>query len=265
MENTTQHDSHQRFLGQLPPKTAFIFGIVSAVAVMSLLGLLVLLGSGVGKGTTSSGSAAKTKGSGQAAAAAPSPSAAPTGSATVTNFRKVNPQRDHIRGNPKAKVSVIEYSDFECPFCKRHHPTMQQIVETYGDKVNWVYRHFPLESLHSQAKKEAEASECAGEQGKFWEFTDTIFEVTPSNNGLDLTKLAEYAKESGVKDLAKFNDCVDKEKYKSVVEEDLADATAAGGNGTPYNLIVDAQGKATPISGALPFAQFKTVIDQALR
>src|SRR3989344_453399 len=92
---------------------------------------------------------------------------------------------DHIRGNPDAPIKIVEYSDFECPFCKRFHETMQQVSAEYGDQVAWVYRHFPLDQLHSKARKEAVASECAAELGgndAFWKFTDRFFELTPSND-----------------------------------------------------------------------------------
>ena len=103
------------------------------------------------------------------------------------NVRQVT-DSDHLRGDPKAKVKVVEFSDLECPFCKRFHVTMQQVIEEYDGKVAWIYRHFPLDSLHSKARKEAEASECAAELGGndgFWAYIDKLFEITPSNNGLD--------------------------------------------------------------------------------
>jgi len=103
------------------------------------------------------------------------------------SVRSIDPKKEPIVGNANAKISLIEYSDFECPFCKRFHATMQQVMAANGDNVRWVYRHFPLDSLHQKARTEALASECAGEQGKFWEFTNSVFEVTPSNDGMDIT------------------------------------------------------------------------------
>ena len=81
---------------------------------------------------------------------------------------------DHILGNPNAPLVIVEYSDLECPFCKNFHGTMHQIIDEYGKDglVAWVYRHFPLDSLHSKARREAEATECAGEQGKYYEYHD---------------------------------------------------------------------------------------------
>src|SRR3989344_1943232 len=101
---------------------------------------------------------------------------------------------DHILGNPDAPVILVEFSDLECPFCKTFHNTMKQVMQTYGDtgQVAWVYKHFPIDSRHPKARTEAQATECAGKLGgqvKFWEFTDKIFEITPSNNGMDLNLL----------------------------------------------------------------------------
>lgn len=97
---------------------------------------------------------------------------------------------EHIFGNPNASIFIIEYSDLECPFCKRFHETMKQAMEKYGKngQVAWVYRHFPLDAIHSKARKEAEATECAAEQGgneMFWKYTNKLMEITPSNNQLD--------------------------------------------------------------------------------
>ncbi len=107
---------------------------------------------------------------------------------------------DYYRGNKDAKVTLVEYSDFECPFCKRFHPTMLQVMKEYGDKVKWVYRHFPL-SFHANAQKAAEASECVGKlagNDAFWKFTDLYFERTTGNGtGFALDKLADLGAEAG--------------------------------------------------------------------
>ncbi len=174
---------------------------------------------------------------------------------------------DHIRGNPDAPVKIVEYSDPECPFCKRFHPTMQQAVAEYQGKVAWVYRNFPLDSLHSKARKEAEATECAGELGgndKYWSYLDRLFEVTPSNNGLDPAQLPEIARYVGL-DVQKFNACLSSGKYAAHVAEDLANATATGGNGTPWSIVVAQNGKKYPLSGAQPYASVKQLIELALQ
>lgn len=173
---------------------------------------------------------------------------------------------DHILGDAAADVVVIEYSDLECPFCKRFHATMQQVVDAYDGKVAWAYRHFPLDQLHSKARKEAEATECANELGgndKFWAYTNRLMEVTPSNNGLDLAELPKIAAYVGL-DKAKFTTCLDSGKYAQAIQTSVQDAMAAGAQGTPYSVVVTKSGKKSVIPGALPFEQVKGIIDAAL-
>ena len=176
---------------------------------------------------------------------------------------------DHVRGNPDAPVKIVEYSDTECPFCKRFHSTMQEVMNEYGKdgKVAWVYRHFPLDQLHSKARKEAVALECANEQGgndKFWSYADRLYEITPANNGLDPAELPKIAQYVGL-DVAKFNTCLASTKYDAHIEADVQNATATGGNGTPWSIVVDKNGKKYPLSGAQPYASVKQLIDLALQ
>lgn len=173
---------------------------------------------------------------------------------------------DHVRGSDRAEITIIEYSDLECPFCKRFHPTMKQIFADYKGKVRWVYRHFPLTSLHSKAQKEAEASECVAKLGgeeKFWQYIDKIYEITPANDGLDLALLPKLASDLGI-NTAKFNDCLNSGGGASKVQRDSTDALNAGGQGTPYSVIINKAGQKLPISGALPVEQIKPMIDSLL-
>lgn len=178
--------------------------------------------------------------------------------------------KDHIRGNQNAPVKIVEYSDFECPFCKRFHGTMQQVMNEYGKsgKVAWVYRHFPLDSIHSKARAEAIAAECAGELGgndAFWRYTDRFFELTPSNDQTDVkTVLPQIAREIGI-NVDTFNSCLVSGKYDKHVQEDLDNATATGGNGTPWSIVVAANGKKYPLSGAQSYASVKQLIERALQ
>ena len=173
---------------------------------------------------------------------------------------------DHIKGDPDAPITIIEYSDFECPFCKRVHPTLERVVQEYNGDVRWVYRHFPLAQLHSKAAKQAEATECATELGGnegFWALTDKIFEVTPSNDGLDMDSLPALAAEVGLSKAA-FTKCLDSGKYADKIAEAVQEAQAAGGQGTPYSIIMDKDGNTTPLSGALPYENWVQVIDELL-
>lgn len=199
----------------------------------------------------------------------PSPPPPPPPQAPSQPVPPIDPKADHIRGNLKqAQVAVVEYSDMECPFCKRVHPTYQQIMQEYGDKVIWVYRHFPL-SFHANAAKEAEASDCAAELGgndAFWKYTDTIFEKTTSGGtGIALDQLLPLAKEVGL-DEAKFKSCLDSGKYAKHVQDDMDRGSAAGVSGTPGNFVLNLKTqKSQELSGAQPFESFKSAIDAALQ
>lgn len=175
--------------------------------------------------------------------------------------------KDHIRGDINAPVKIVEYSDTECPFCKRFHATMKEVMDEYGKdgKVAWVYRHFPLDQLHSKARKEAVALECANEQGgndKFWKYADRLYEVTPANNGLDLAELPKIAQFIGL-DTTKFNTCLGSTKYDKHIEDEVQNAQATGGNGTPWSIVVGKNGKKYPLSGAQPISAIKQLIDLA--
>lgn len=176
---------------------------------------------------------------------------------------------DHIRGDANAPVKIVEYSDTECPFCKRFHPTLLQIMDEYGKdgKVAWIYRHFPLDQLHSKARKEAEATECAAELGgndKFWAYLDRLMEVTPANNGLDPAELPRIAQYVGL-DTAKFNECLTSGTHAQKIEAHVQNAAATGGNGTPWSIVVTKSGKKYPLSGAQPYESVKQLIEIALK
>lgn len=176
---------------------------------------------------------------------------------------------DHLLGSPTARVLIVEYSDTECPFCKMFHASLASIMQEYGKdgKVAWVYRHFPIAELHSQAPKEAEALECAGELGgnsKFWEYTNRLYEVTPSNNQLELATLTKIATEVGLSSTA-FNTCLNSGQYAARVNMDVTNAQELGASGTPYTVIIDTKtGEHYPVEGAYPYADIKSIIDLIL-
>lgn len=172
---------------------------------------------------------------------------------------------DAFMGNEKAKVTIVEFSDFQCPFCRSFWSgAFQQIKKEYIDtgKVKFVFRDYPL-SFHSASQASAEAAECADDQGKYWEMHDKIFgEQAKQGTGTityGVAELKKWASQIGL-DSAKFNQCLDSGKYKSEVEKDLADGSAYGVSGTPAFYI---NGKL--ITGAQPFSEFKSVIDSELK
>jgi len=163
---------------------------------------------------------------------------------TEMTIRAINAS-DHSLGNPSAPVSMIVYTDTECPYCKSFHSTTKQISDLYGKngKVLIVYRHFPLIQIHSRAQKEAEATECAvsiAGKAAFWSYVDEIFSVTPSNNGLDPAELPKIASRIGItgENLTKFNECLSSGKFEAEVSTDLEEAVNAGGRGTPFSIFV---------------------------
>jgi len=152
---------------------------------------------------------------------------------------------------------------------------MKQVIDTFPNDVAWVYRNFPLTSLHRKAVSEAIALECAAELGgndKFWEYTDMLYANTPGNDGLDPAKLVEFAKAVGL-DEAKFATCREDESIAKRVQEDFDEAAASGGRGTPYNVLLY-KGQQIPLEGGIPFEDYqsqgqtqpgmKTIIKQVL-
>ncbi|MBI3955506.1 DsbA family protein, partial [Candidatus Gottesmanbacteria bacterium] len=186
---------------------------------------------------------------------------------TLADIPKISDQ-DHVRGDRNSRIALIEYSDLECPFCKKFHPTAQQALDTYKGQLMWVYRHFPL-AFHQNAHKESEASECVASLGgndAFWKYIDAIYERTTANGtGFALDKLAPLAAEVGVNQ-AKFTDCFDKGTFVKKVDDEISAGSQAGINGTPGNILMDTKtGKTVVIPGAVPFEQLKSGIDSLLK
>lgn len=185
------------------------------------------------------------------------------------NVPRVSEIRDHIYGHPEAVISLIEYSDFECPYCKAFHPTAKKIVEAYDGKVNWVYRHYPLGFHNPAAQKEAEASECitdlAGNEA-FWKYADLIYQRTALNGkGVPIEKLASLAEEIGLEG-EPFQACLDSGKYAERVQKDFQEGSESGITGTPGNILLNNQtGEARLKAGALSFEALKAEIDQMLK
>lgn len=176
---------------------------------------------------------------------------------------------DHILGNPKAQIIVVEYSDLDCPYCRTFNATMKQIMSTYGadGRVAWVYRHFPIVELHPNAPKLAEASECVAKLGgnaAFWKFIDGIFTAPSPNDHFDMNTLGSIAALSGVSASA-FDDCLKSGQFKSLVDGEFKDATAAGAKGTPHNIIINTlSGQSVPVAGAQPYATIQSIIETML-
>jgi protein-disulfide isomerase len=204
-----------------------------------------------------------------------------TGDTTVPNapgatnkqeVAKVEPinNKDHIIGDINAEIVVIEYSDYECPFCGRFHPTMERIMSEYGDakKVAWVFRHFPLDKIHQDARPAAEASECVAELNgneAFWAYSKKLFEGQPIS--LSTENLKSNAEAVGVNG-NDFTACVDSGRHKATVEAQyqsgLKLAQSDPSFGTPYSVVLAKDGRQVVIAGAQPYEKVKQAIDSLL-
>lgn len=163
--------------------------------------------------------------------------------------------KDHFRGNKNAAVTIVEFSDIQCPYCSRFHQTMKQVMENFPNDVKWVFKHFPLDSIHPYARKAAEATECAADQDKFWELTDKYYE---NQSKLSNAYIKEAAKEIGL-DMDKFNKCYDSGKYAKKVDADFNYGKSLGVRGTPGSFI-----NGISVPGALPYADLESVIREEL-
>ena len=179
---------------------------------------------------------------------------------TPGNFRTAD-ATDAIRGDSNAPITIIEYSDFECPYCGKLHPTLKQIVDENSD-VKWIFRHLPLTSIHSNATAAAIASECAlklGGSDAFWRFTDDIFSL---NLRLQPSLYAELASALKI-DGEAFQSCQQESAIKAAVEADSDEATSLGARGTPFTIIVAKDGTMFPFSGALPKDKIEGLLKKA--
>jgi len=158
------------------------------------------------------------------------------------------------KGPNDAQVTIVEFSDFECPYCSKAEDAVKQVMDAYPGKVKLVFRHFPL-NFHPNAQKAAEASACADDQGKFWALHESMF---ANQRALGVDQLKKYAEQAGL-DMAKFNQCLDTGAKAELVKKDMQDGAKVGVNGTPAFFI-----NGIPLSGAVPFEQFKEIIDQEL-
>jgi len=159
-----------------------------------------------------------------------------------------------VRGPADAPIEIVEFSDFQCPFCQRVGPALTQVLNTYGDRIRLVYRQYPLPN-HPNAKQAAEAGMCANEQGKFWPYHDRLF---ANQQRLGASDLKQHAVDLGL-DAPRFNACLDSHKYVPLIDADISAGNASGVNGTPAFFI-----NGRMLSGAQPFEAFKKIIDDEL-
>jgi len=167
---------------------------------------------------------------------------------------------EHIIGSPTAPIVLIEYSDFQCPYCTMIYPTLKRIVDESDGNIAWVYRQYPLTSIHPQAEPSANASECIAAQlgnDAFWKYAETVF---ANQSQLSSQYSAQIAKQLGA-NMDEYNQCVSSKKYQAKIDADMSELSSVGGTGTPYVVVLNTKtNKAAVIPGALPYDQAMSVI-----
>lgn len=242
----------EKFLSENPSKAFFVLGLLVSLFIMSLIAN-ILFGFFWFRSKNVQAFGLQDSVQNNPAPQAPAPKPQIQGTGQVQDFNIT--RSDHVRGNFDAPITLVEYSDFQCPYCGRHLPTLNKILNDYEGEVRLVYKHFPL-SFHENSEKAAEASECASEQGKFWEYHDKLFENQAG--GYSIASFKQWASDLNL-DTSKFNDCLDSGKYASRVQADEADGQNRGVEGTPATFV-----NGQLVSGAVPYESFKTLIDQIL-
>jgi len=235
----------------ISPKVSFVLGLAVGIAIFSLIGFVLLL-------SLFLKSAALVNNTNKETPEVQAPAIPQAPEEEIIDALKLSPvgKDDYIRGEPNAPITLIEFSDFECPYSALYAETLEKVIKDYKGKVRLVFRHYPLD-FHQNAQKASEAVECAGEQGKFWEMHDRLFELNKEGN-FSVDNFKKAAKELGLQ-VSKFNDCLDLGKYTDKVKNNLAEGQEAGVQGTPTTFI---NGEA--VVGALPYDQIKNIIERLL-
>lgn len=263
MDTQHEHPRRSSLLGGMSPKGSYVFGLITGIGAMSLVGFAFLAIVTLGGDDAGTKKAATTNtNTGTVAGAATNQATGPASildtSGNYAAVRKVSSD-DHVYGETKnATLEIIEYTDFQCPFCQRAHPTVKQLLDAYKGKIQLVIRNFPLDSIHPNARPAAIAAECVAEQkgnDGYWKFIDAMF-AEQSKLGTDFYKTTAVG--LGV-DGSKFDTCLTSGEAADRVQKDQDEGTAAGVSGTPAFFI---NGKL--VSGAYPFNDLKAYIDSIL-
>lgn len=234
------------------PKLSFLLGLFAGIAAFSTISALIML-----LAFFSGSTFEFVKGDAGTQEAVAEAAAQPTAGAAaeVADVPPVTSE-DNVYGPSDAKVTLITYSDFECPYCAKFSNTIEQVIDEYGDDVRVVFRHFPL-SFHANAQGASLAAECAAEQGKFWQMHDVIFDANEAGT-MSVDAWKDAAEDLGL-DTGDFDDCMDSQKYADKITEQMKDGAAAGVRGTPATFV-----NGTMVSGALPLESFIQIIDSQL-
>ncbi|MBT3419209.1 MAG: thioredoxin domain-containing protein [Candidatus Magasanikbacteria bacterium] len=244
MEKNSQH-----FGFTLSPVQTFLAGIGIGVLILCTIGFFILLGIVLKGGVDVSSSGSNGNDVVAVRDTAPTPTPAPSA-------RVVPPVAadDYIRGNEDAPITIVEYSDLDCPYCGRFHETPKEVI-AQNNNVKWVYRNWPLESIHPDARRKANGAECAGDQGKYWEFIDAVF-VANAAGGANTDTIAAQL---GL-NVSTFNSCIAQGEFDSKVQKHADQALAAGCRGTPCSFILKDGDAPIPLDGVVPTASVLQLI-----
>jgi protein-disulfide isomerase len=243
----------QEDIAKLSPKTTFIGGLVFGFLLLCSIGFFILLFTTLHKKDTTQKPAQVVAGD------------QVNNEPKEINFAEIT-DTDHIRGKKDATVTILTYSDIECPYCKTFHLTMLNVMKKYGDRIRWIFRNSPLDGLHQYARPEAEAAECVGDLGGndiYWQYLDKLYATTQSNDGLDQAELPKIAEGLKINKDA-FNKCVADKKFAEKVQTQALDAQDAGMEGTPYSIAISGDQK-IPLSGAYSLEQVSQILDGLLK
>lgn len=245
------------FFSNLSPKSSFLVGLIGGIMFLCSVGFFVLLGVYISSGFDNDNSAKvagvdTTKNTNTNTNVAADPTAVPS------RIDIEIKEGDFIRGNPEAEIVLVEFSDIQCSYCARFHETAKQLVDNYPNDVMWVYKHFPLDSIHPEARPAAIASECVaeqeGEEG-FWTYLDALFE---NQSSLGDAYYEQLAKEQGL-DIAKFKTCLDSSETAAKVQQDYQEGITYGVQGTPGGYL-----DGNELGGAVPYAQLEAALQSLL-
>ncbi len=230
------------------PQPSSVAVPIAIVAGFSLIALAIYF-SGIGKTTVSTPTV-------------PVEQNTQTAQKPASSIKPVD-ETDYIRGNQNAPILIVEYSDYDCPFCKSFHETMNLIMDEYGvsGKVAWVYRQFPIAELHPNAPRLSKAALCVGEAGgndAFWKFSDSIFMERGTNEQTNVSRLEEYATKAGVSSEA-YRSCMESNRHEDTIANSLREASEAGIRSTPNSFVIVGN-QQVPIEGAIPYEGMKLAI-----
>jgi protein-disulfide isomerase len=250
MQEEVKYTSDSTSIFNAPPRTMFALGIMVGIAAVSFVGFILSFSAyrNAVAGNTGTKTANKNSNTNTAVAV--------TNTNTATGPIEVKVEKtDHIRGNKNAKVTLVEFSDFQCPYSEQFNPAVDKILTDYKDKVRLVFKNYPLTTIHPMAQKAAEAAECASDQNKYWEMHDKLF---ANQSSLSVENFKIWAKDLGLNE-KKFNTCLDDGTKAAKVQADQTYGDSIGVNGTPTSYV-----NGNIVAGAQSYDYVKNLVDQAL-